>query len=223
MDVQPIAMRPPARPATAAAAAPAGAPAVRPHDFEAMPDEALARACLAGHRAAWDAMVRRFQRLVYTVPRRAGLSEAAASDVFQTCFARLFEHLPHIEDLSRVRAWLVTTARRETLRQLGWSQRQVDPRRGDGDADDGDLLERIADPAPLHEEELERLQEIDRVRSAVDRLAPRSRRFVELLFLQDEPLPYAEIARRLDMPPGSIGPTRARCLAKLRELLLPTH
>lgn len=200
-----------------------GAGFAREPDLESIDDESLARACLAGHREAWAVLVRRFQRLVFTVPRRAGLSEASAADVFQTSFARLFEHLPHLTDLSRVRAWLVTTARRETLRQLGQMQRQVDLVHDHDDGAGGDVFDRIPDDAPGHDAELERLQELDRVRRAVDRLAPRSRVFVELLFLQDEPLSYAEIARRLDMPAGSIGPTRARCLAKLRELLETTH
>jgi RNA polymerase sigma factor (sigma-70 family) len=74
-------------------------------------------------------------------------------------------------------------------------------------------------PAPLQDEQLAELQELHRVREAVDRLDPRSRQFVELVFLQEEPLPYAEIARRLGIAEGSIGPTRARCLAKLRQIL----
>ncbi len=90
-----------------------------------------------------------------------------------------------------------------------------------GADDDGsdDPLAQVPDPAPLQDAQLAALQEHDRLRQAVDRLEPRVRQFVELLFLQDEPLPYAEIAARLGIPEGSIGPTRARCLAKLRKLM----
>lgn len=190
-----------------------------------LPDADLVRACRDGHQAAWSALVRRYQRLVYTVPRRAGLPDEAAADVFQTSFARLFEFLDRLDDASRVRAWLVTTAKRETLRLLEQQRRVVDlavvddRRDGGDDADDRDPLDRLPDPAPLQDEALAQLQELDRLRRAVDRLEPRMRQFVELLFLQEEPLPYAEIAARLGIAEGSIGPTRARCLAKLRQML----
>lgn len=182
-------------------------------------DADLVRACRAGDQGAWSTLVRRYQRLVYTVPRRAGLPDEAAADVFQTAFQRLFEHLDRIEDTSRVRAWLVTTAKRETLRLLAERQRVAEFPAGAADAPDEDPLARLPDPAPLQDEQLAALQELHRVREAVDRLDPRARQFVELLFLQDEPLPYAEIARRLGIPEGSIGPTRARALAKLRKLM----
>jgi RNA polymerase sigma factor (sigma-70 family) len=196
--------------------------------LEELDDNALIAQCRAGRQAAWSTLVRRYQRLVYTVPRRAGLDEASAADVFQAAFSRLFEHLDRIDDPSRVRAWLVTTARRETLRLL-----QAQARRGDAgnahghdaspsDAADGeaaDPLDRVAAPDPLPEALLEQLQQHDLVRQAVETLEPRLRQFVELLFLQDEPLPYHEIAARLGMAEGSIGPTRARALAKLRAIL----
>jgi RNA polymerase sigma factor (sigma-70 family) len=193
-----------------------------PAPSPAEPDDAtLVARCRAGDRQAWAALVRRYQRLVYTVPRRAGLSDADAADVFQTSFARLVEHLHRIDDPGRVRAWLVTTARRECLRLLEQRRRVVDlagPADGDGEADD-DPLARLPDPAPLPDAQLQALQEQDRVRRALQCLDARSRAFVELLFLHDPPLPYSEIAARLGIAEGSIGPTRARCLDKLRRAL----
>lgn len=189
-------------------------------ELEALTDADLLAACRAGRQAAWAVLVRRYQRLIYTVPRRAGLGEAQAADVFQFAFARLFEHLHRIADPSRVQAWLVTTAKRETLRLIEESRRIVDLAPADGgDEAAEDPLERLPDEAPLPEALLDDLQQQDRVRRAVERLDPRSRLFVELLFLQEEPLPYSEIAARLGMAEGSIGPTRARCLEKLRTLL----
>lgn len=189
--------------------------------YQDLSDEDLLQQCRAGHQGAWAVLVRRYQRLIYTVPRRAGLPEEVAADVLQTCFQRLFEHLDRIDDASRVRAWLVTTAKRETLRLLAQRQRQgsLDDSQTAGDEPDEDPLHRLPDPAPLQDAQLELLQQLDRVRAAVDRLDPRARQFIELVFLQDEPLPYAELAARLGIPEGSIGPTRARCLAKLRKLM----
>src|SRR5437763_9623141 len=77
-------------------------------------DEELLRACRAGDAAAWETLLRRYQRLVYAVPRRAGLDEDAAADVFQDVFATLIENVEKIEQPSRLHAWLVTTARRKT-------------------------------------------------------------------------------------------------------------
>lgn len=188
--------------------------------FDDLTDAELIAQCRAGRQAAWSTLVRRFQRLVYTVPRRAGLSDEQAADVFQVSFSRLFEHLDRIDDASRVRAWLVTTAKRETLRLIEASRRIVDLAPTAGEDDDlDDPLERLADPAPLPDVLLAELQEQDRVRSALERLDPRHRQLLEMLFLQDEPPPYAEIAARLGIAEGSIGPTRARALEKLRTLL----
>jgi RNA polymerase sigma factor (sigma-70 family) len=184
-------------------------------------DAALLAHCRRGGQAAWAVLVRRYQRLIYTVARRAGLDADTAADVFQFTFARLLDHLDRVEDDSRLRAWLVTTARRETLRLLQLAHRSAEPMRQAWDDEDGEVnpVDRIADPSPLPEALLDQLQQHDRLRRAVERLDERSRRFVQLAFLQDEALPYSELASRLGMPEGSIGPTRSRCLAKLRALL----
>ncbi len=190
--------------------------------YEELSDEELVRRCRDGQQAAWSTLVRRFQRLVYTVPRRAGLSDAQAAAVCQATYSRLFENIGRIDDASRVRAWLVTTARRETLRLLKEGSRIVDlaaTRPGDDGGSDEDPLEQIADTAPLPDSLLDDLQQQHRVREALDRLDPRSRQLLELLFLQEEPVPYGEIATRLGIAEGSIGPTRARALEKLRRLM----
>lgn len=187
--------------------------------YAELSDEDLLARCREGREAAWSTLVRRYQRLVYTVPRRAGLSEAQAADVFQAAFAKLFEHLHRIDDASRVRAWLVTTARRESLRLLEEGRRIVEFAPADGDDEGADPIAQIADPAPLPEALLDELQQQDRVRRALERLDARSRQLLEWLFLDDQPPSYTEIAARLGIAEGSIGPTRARCLAKLRTLL----
>lgn len=187
--------------------------------FDHLSDDELLQQCRSGQQAAWSTLVRRFQRLVYTVAHRAGLRTEEADDVFQNTFSRLIKHLDRIEDGSRIRAWLVTTAKRETLDALAAIKRTAGHLRSAASDDDEDLLGQIPDPQALPEALLSELQQHDRVRAAVDRLDPRSRQFVELAFLEEEPLPYSEIARRLGIAEGSIGPTRARCLAKLRALL----
>jgi RNA polymerase sigma factor (sigma-70 family) len=119
-----------------------------------------------------------------------------------------------------VKAWLVTTARRETLRLLHGRQRTVslEALTDSGDDDAGAGFEE-ADTDPLPEQLLDELQQRHRARVALERLAEPCRTLLGLLYGDDEAPAYAEIAARLGVPLGSIGPTRARCLGKLRTLM----
>lgn len=182
-------------------------------------DAALVARCRAGDASAWAALVRRFQRLVYAIALRAGLDEHAAADVFQTVFSRLLAHLPRLAQADKVQAWVVTTAKREALRQRQLAQRHPSLTRAD-DAEGESLEDRIADESPLAEDALAQLQQLALLRAGLDRLDRRCRELLLLLFNDDDATPvYDEVARRLAMPVGSIGPTRARCLGKLRKLM----
>ena len=184
-------------------------------------DAALVARCRRGEAAAWAALVRKYQRLVYAVVMRAGFDEHGAADVFQTVFARLLEHLPRLTQPERLQAWIVTTAKREALRARHVGQRTVSMTR-DEDAEGEGLEETLADDAPLAEQALSDLQQLHRLRLGLDRLDERCRDLLTLLFADDEDRPaYDEVARRMAMPVGSIGPTRSRCLGKLRQLVEP--
>jgi len=181
----------------------------RPEDDDAT----LVARCLKGDGKAWEALVHRYQRLVYAVVRRIGLDEHMAADVFQTVFSRLVTQLPKIADPSRLQAWVVTTAKREALLQRTRGQRNVSMTPID---DDGAEWE-FADDAAQPDETLDALQQAEQVRSALERLDSRCQALLKLLFSDDDVQPgYDEIAQRLGTPVGSIGPTRARCLGKLR-------
>lgn len=180
-------------------------------------DAALVERCRAGDAAAWAALVRRYQRLVRTIGIRAGLDEHAAADVFQTVFSRLVQHLPRIEQPERLQAWIVTTAKREALLARQRARRTVSLTR-EGDDEEGPAFD-VADDAPLAEERLSELQQLHRLRLALDGLDARCRDLLLLLFGEEDRAGYDDIGRRLGMPIGSIGPTRARCLAKLRRLV----
>jgi len=186
-----------------------------------LPDEddaTLVARCRGGERAAWETLVQRYQRLVYAVARRTRLDEESVADVFQTVFARLLEHLPRIRDASRLQAWLVTTAKRESLLHVRRAQRTVSLSRDDDGNDDA--MHDVVDDGPLPEEALAELQQMHRLRLALDRLDARCRDLLLLLFRdEDDAVPYEEVARRMAMPIGSIGPTRSRCLEKLRGTL----
>jgi RNA polymerase sigma factor (sigma-70 family) len=177
-------------------------------------DEALMLACQKGDPAAWEALVERYQRLIYTIARRAGLDEEQSADVFQRVFTTLVEHLDRIDQPAQIGAWLVTTARHEAWRV---SRREKSPSIFISIAEA--RMDPMVDDGPLPDEELLRLEEQHKVRAAVAALDQRCRRLLFLLFYQPDPPSYTEIATLVGMSEGSIGPTRARCLQKLRRLL----
>jgi RNA polymerase sigma factor (sigma-70 family) len=187
-------------------------------------DAELVAHCRGGEEAAWRVLVARYQRLVFTVPRRAGLAEADAAEVFQATFTALFEQLDGLQQADRLHAWLVTTARRQTLQQLDRLRRHAAvPLGAPLLSEDGSVIDdphEPADPDALAPpERLEELQAHDRVRRALDSLDRRSRELLSYLYLSDPPLTYEEVADRMGMALGSVGPTRNRCMEKLRRAL----
>jgi RNA polymerase sigma factor (sigma-70 family) len=179
------------------------------------PDEAafLVTAAAGGDRAAWDALVAAYGGLIWTVARNHRLSAGDAGDVSQTTWLRLVENIDRLSEPSRVGAWLATTARRECLRLLGRAKRTVlSGEELDPDSDRLRLATPEADSALLAAERDEE------VRRAFDRLTPRCRDLLQLLLLDPAPS-YDEISAALDIPVGSIGPTRGRCLEKLRGIV----
>jgi RNA polymerase sigma factor (sigma-70 family) len=182
-------------------------------------DGSLVARCVRGETAAWAALVRRYQRLVYAIARRIGLDEHTAADVFQTVFARLVQHLPRLAEPHRLQAWIVTTAKREALLLRQRSRRTVSMTRAD-ESDEESSQWDLADESPNAEQALADLQQQNQLRNALDLLDARCRDLLLLLFRdEDEKLSYSEVARRLQTSVGSIGPTRSRCLDKLRQLV----
>lgn len=181
-------------------------------------DADLIRACREGDRAAWEALLARYQRLIYSVPLRCGLSEDDAADVFQTVCVRLLENLGRLRDEQRLGSWLVTTASREAWRVQRCARRDT-PLSAEG-AEDGETgAEALPDPGLLPEDAAARLEDQHLVRQAVEEMGERCRIMLRLLYYTEPAPPYAEIAAQLGMPEGSVGPTRARCLQQLRRIL----
>lgn len=178
-------------------------------------DEELLRACQSGDVAAWEALINRYQRLIYAIPRRAGLDDDQAADIFQEVFTTLFQKLDGIDQPERLHAWLVTTARRKTWRYIIKQKESVSV---DDDQVEQEFLN-LPDAAPLAEDVMLKLEQQHGVRTAVDALDERCRKLIAMLFYQAETPAYSEIAASLGTSEGSIGPTRARCLEKLQRLL----
>jgi RNA polymerase sigma factor (sigma-70 family) len=159
-----------------------------------------------GDADAWDELVERFAGLVWSIARGYGLGPADAADVSQTCWLRLAENLDRLHDRERVGSWLATTARRESLAVLKRGRRQVPSgmRFEDEIAYEPDL-----DVSLLRKERAAVLFDAFRDLPALCRTL--------LQVLLSDPAPsYAEVSENLDMPVGSIGPRRARCLERLR-------
>lgn len=180
-------------------------------------DEQLIISCREGDQSSWEALVRKFERLIYAIPRRAGLDQDRAEDVFQQVFMLLAKNLHDIREPSLIQAWLVTTARRETLKTIREnSRRAILPENED---DDDNMIEKIADENDLPDIFIQKLETAHKVRSAVLSLDERCRELITMLFYHEKAPAYTEIAMELGIPEGSIGPTRARCLQKLLGLL----
>ena len=162
---------------------------------------------------AWAELVDRFTPLVWSVARAHRLGDADAADVFQCTWLRLLGSIDTLRDPECLAGWLATTARREALRLFRHAGRITSV--------DGARLERIAieDEVADEDEDDERPARSDVVRAAVATLAPRDQALFRLL-AADPPLSYSEISTALDIPMGSIGPTRSRCLDRLRRSLL---
>lgn len=183
--------------------------------FDSWSDADLVNACREGQAGAWDALVARYERLVYTIPFRYGLPQWEADDVFQSVWMALLNHLPRLKEPERIAAWLVTTARRAC-----WDRRRGAEHERTRSVDPADLPE----PEPWFEsvspeEIVTRFDDHRALHGALRQLGERCRRLLHYLYSDPEQLPYADIAVRLNMAVGSIGPTRARCLEKLRGLL----
>lgn len=168
----------------------------------------LVRAAARGEQRAWNELVARFQGLVWATARAHRLSRADAADVAQTVWLRLVENLDRIREPDRLGAWLATTARRESLRYLRLHGRELPSDEADAfEAAGGEPLE-----AALLEDERD-----GALWRAFARLSERCQALLRLLVSEDEPS-YEAVGAALDMPVGAIGPTRMRCLEKLRAL-----
>jgi RNA polymerase sigma factor (sigma-70 family) len=171
----------------------------------------LVRAAASGDSRAWEGLIERYGRLIWSITRDFKLVEGDAADVFQTTWMRLIEHIDRIAHPDRVGSWLAATARNECLRALAARKRVVL-------AHEDDPFDGPAEHEPEVDAALLAAERAEVVRDAMTQLPRRWQRLMEML-MADPPASYAEISDELGLPVGSIGPTRGRCLARLRVLL----
>jgi RNA polymerase sigma factor (sigma-70 family) len=173
-------------------------------------DRALLQGCQRGEREAWEALIRRYRRLIYSIPFACGLDADAADDVFQRVATRLVEHVSRIRDASKLAAWIAVTTRREA-----WAARR-EGRRSVG-LDDDDAA-RIPAESPDAARAIDLVGQEHAMALALERMEEPCRSLLHYLYVEDPRPSYEEIGRRLGRPIGSLGPTQARCLTKLKRL-----
>lgn len=161
-----------------------------------------------GDQAAWDALVDRYASLLWAVARAHRLGDAEAEDVVQTTWLKLVENLRRIQDPERLPGWLATTVRNECLRQIRRSQRERPT--------DDEAWQARPSGAPAVDEALLAEERNAALWRALAKLSEQCQRLLRVLMADPAPS-YAEVSAALDLPVGSIGPTRQRCLARLRE------
>ncbi len=184
----------------------------------AMTDLELLRACRKGDARAWSGLVGKYERLVFSIPLSYGLSREDAADISQLTFTIFMQGMDSMRDDSRLGAWLATVARRHTWRLMKKNRRETPG--GHDDLAASDLAEGAAlflgvskDDAP------ERWETIEWLDQGLAKIGDRCRSLITVLYFEKEELSYIEVSEKLGMPIGSIGPTRARCLKRLKEAL----
>ena len=175
-------------------------------------DAELVAACARGEARSWRELVQRYRRLVFGIPRALGLQPADAEEVFQHTFFELLRALPRLRDAQRLSGWLATTAHREAIRIRRGDRRRTQ------------LAEVVMneglfqDAPPGADKAIEQLYEREQLQRVLEQLGDPCRRLLLARFA-DPPQPYEALAAELGLAIGSLGPTRARCLGRLRNQL----
>jgi len=183
---------------------------VNSSSYRSLGDPELIALCLKGDSQAWESLILRYRRLIYSIPVKFSFSPSDCSDVFQSVCLRLIEHLGELKDENKVSGWLITTTTRQCIHVRAQKRRETSTEEG---------FDEPADPAENLETIRIQTQSQQNVREAVDQLQERCRKLLELLYFDPKDPSYESIAQSMQMPVASIGPTRARCLDKLRMVL----
>ncbi|HEU5389166.1 MAG TPA: sigma-70 family RNA polymerase sigma factor [Streptosporangiaceae bacterium] len=184
-------------------------------DTETMetPVSALLRSAADGDRQAWDRLVDRYADLVWSICRKLGMNSEDAADAVQLTWLALLENLDRIREPERLAGWLATTCRRQCLSIMRRSRPTVHV--------EDDLMERLLSHGSAADEPLLTAEQFALVWQAFRQLSELCQRVLRALVVEPEdgPPSYRAVAVNLQMPVGSLGPTRARCLNQLRKLL----
>lgn len=172
----------------------------------------LVQECLRGNEQAWNLLVDRYKNLIYAIPIRYGLPPQDAADIFQGVCLDLFNQLSRVRDAEALQAWIIRVT---TNKCYHWKRQMVlVPNGNDGDG----AVEAVSD-IPMPGDTMAELEREQLVRDAIEMLPPRCRQMITLLFFEQPPQPYQEVAEKLGLARGSIGFIRGRCLKRLKRIL----
>ena len=174
-------------------------------------DRDLILDCRNGDLGAWQRLLDRYERLVFSVPRRYGLSRDDAADITQLTFTILFQNMDTLSEDSTLGAWLTTVARRHTWRRL-------DRKRREEAGWYANSSEKLLS-ADTGTEDIERWELTEWLDYGLSLVGKPCQDLLSALYLDPKQPSYAEVAARLGMAVGSVGPTRIRCLKRLRRVL----
>jgi RNA polymerase sigma factor (sigma-70 family) len=181
-------------------------------------DSDLIEACREGKLSAWENILDRYERLVHSVPLRCGLSSEDAADIAQLTFSILLQNLYTLRPDSNLKAWLCTVARRQSWRMLRNRQHETLVAVDKEFAQSGATLLASSgrDVAP---DTIEHWELVNWLQQGLAQLNDRCAKLIHALYFDDKQPTYADIAAQFHIPVGAIGPTRARCLERLKALL----
>lgn len=179
-------------------------------------DARLVERCRRGDQTGWDELVERYQRLIYAIPRRSGLSDEQCSDVFQDVFLTLFQKIYEIREPRRLRAWIVTTAKFKTWALVRGSKGMYSPLTAEEVEAE---INSLPDRSPLADEMLIELEEQHLIRIAMKELEEKCQKIISMIYLREPAATYAEVGAAIGVGETSISPLRTRCLKKLGKIL----
>jgi RNA polymerase sigma factor (sigma-70 family) len=176
------------------------------------PEEKLVKECIRGDQEAWAVLIDRYKSLIYSIPLKYGLSREDASDIFQQVCVQVLNSLPELREPKSLTTWLIRLTSHTCLR---WSKNKPQFTSLEAEPLTADLSTWGNPPEALTGE----LGQEQKLREALNRVAPRCRELIRMLFFEEPAVPYEEVARKLGLAKGSIGFVRMRCLKRLRKIL----
>ncbi len=174
-------------------------------------NQQLVRECCKGNETAWSTLIDRYKNLIFSIPIKFGVPREDAADIFQAVCLDLLSSLPQLREPAALPKWIMQTTYHKCLR---WKKQSLAL-----STDSGDIAETQVDSGELPGEILQQLQREQMLREAIAAIPPRCRKMIHLLFFEDPPRPYNEVAKSLGLATGSIGFIRGRCIKKLRDRL----
>jgi RNA polymerase sigma factor (sigma-70 family) len=178
----------------------------------------LVDACVERRPGSWEEFLRRYANLIYSTILKVGLPDADQEDAFQSAILVIYADLGRLRSRESIASWIVGITYRQAINRIRARTRAREtPLEEDEDMPGRSVIDPLA-PGDLPDQSRVELERAQQIAEALERLPERCRRLLRILFYEDPAPDYGEISRREGLPVGSIGPTRARCLEKMRRV-----